>query len=295
MVIAIIAVLIGLLLPAVQKVREAAARIQCSNNLKQIGLAIQNYAGAYNGNLPPITTNVFSTPPAQQSGSFHFTLLPYVEGANLFAAGQAGANTSNNGDCWNELVNGTAVRQFALKVYLCPSDFTVTSAGYSNNSTAWAATSYAANCTLFGAGAHSGDADLPAFNIGNIPDGASNTIAITEKFGGGPPGCSPIACGSLWDYPGWDWAGNGRYSAVFAWEGGRFGANPSWCWNCVPQPLGSVTQATSTWDHVQALHTSGAMVGLMDGSVRLVSNGITQPTWQAAILPTDGIPLGSDW
>ncbi len=131
---------------------------------------------------------------------------------------------------------------------------------------------------------------MPAFNIGNIPDGTSNTIALCEKFG-----ASQADWGSRWDWYGWDFVGNGHYSAVFAWEGGRFGANPSWCWNCPPQPLGSVTQAASTWDHVQALHSGGAIVGLLDGSVRLVSNGVSQATWQAGVLPADGVPLGSDW
>src|SRR5271166_3546145 len=85
-VIAIIAILLGLLLPATQKVREAAARTQCQNNLKQIMLAIHNYAGTYANSLPAL----YSAPRVGDQyypQSLWFTLLPFIEQDNLYKIG----------------------------------------------------------------------------------------------------------------------------------------------------------------------------------------------------------------
>src|SRR5438046_10755611 len=81
-VVAIIAVLIGLLLPAVQKVREAAARIKCANNLKQLGLAAQSYHDA-NEHLPP-GVGYYPTAADGAFGTYFFHLLPHVEQDNLY-------------------------------------------------------------------------------------------------------------------------------------------------------------------------------------------------------------------
>jgi len=134
-VIAIIAVLIGLLLPAVQKVREAAARTKCTNNMKQIGLAVHNYEGTF-GALPPgminnpgtadyagmkdYQKNPAVTPTTGSdfaSHGFLSLMLPYVEQANVLAQAAGGYNYRLN---WNDAAN-QPVCVVRIPVYECPS------------------------------------------------------------------------------------------------------------------------------------------------------------------------------
>src|SRR5437660_7511105 len=113
-VIAIIAILIGLLVPAVQKVREAAARAQCSNNLKQIGLGMHMYQDTYK-KLP---TGWVTSPAAQPNPGWSWSLiiLPYIEQAPLFNT--IGANLTTPGGP----PGATALMQTPVPIYQCPSD-----------------------------------------------------------------------------------------------------------------------------------------------------------------------------
>ena len=89
-VIAIIAILIGLLLPAVQKVREAAARMSCSNNLKQLAIGVHNFHSAYN-TFPP--NNFYTYDPTKPNWSWLANLLPMMEQENLYRAANIGTNS----------------------------------------------------------------------------------------------------------------------------------------------------------------------------------------------------------
>lgn len=118
-VIAIIGVLVALLLPAVQAAREAARRTQCSNNLKQIGLAVHNFHDARNG-LPPLVVG-------ERRASFWVYLLPYLEQQNSFDllnGGNAGANTSLGADMgtnWTNLNTEEKQGLASVSAYKCPS------------------------------------------------------------------------------------------------------------------------------------------------------------------------------
>ena len=129
-VIAIIAVLIGLLLPAVQKVREAAARIQCNNNLKQLGLGSHNAAGTI-GYFPPFYGwyPTLQPSPGNGWGTQFFHLLPYIEQDNLYKSGVFNGATwdgQNPGGPYFSSQGGYGTPTFVgaqiVKTFICPSD-----------------------------------------------------------------------------------------------------------------------------------------------------------------------------
>jgi prepilin-type N-terminal cleavage/methylation domain-containing protein len=117
-VIAIVAVLIGLLLPAVQKAREAGSRVMCQNNLKQLGLALSGYAGS-NGFYPPGYRDFLSAPQFGPGWGWGAYVLPYIEQDNLYRALQVDSQTFGNGA--NPAL-ATPLTQTVVQTFLCPSD-----------------------------------------------------------------------------------------------------------------------------------------------------------------------------
>ena len=121
-VIAIIAILIGLLLPAVQKVREAAARSKCTNNLKQIALAMHNYNDAYQGKLPPLD-DIGTNAPTAAAGlqSIFFNILPYIEQDNIYRIVQQAATPSTY---YGTDGHRRAAASNIIQTYISPADST---------------------------------------------------------------------------------------------------------------------------------------------------------------------------
>ena len=166
MVIAIIAILIGLLLPAVQKVREAAARAKCTNNLKQMGLAFHGYQDT-NGSLPTgwVTTNATMPNPGW---SWAVLILPNIEQGALY--NQLGVNlTTPNGP------TVTTLTQTQITTYRCPSD-----PGQATNSLyeSYGSSNYVVNREVFGPDAANKPKPQALQTIG---DGTSNTILAGER------------------------------------------------------------------------------------------------------------------
>jgi len=333
-VIAIIAILIGLLLPAVQKVREAAARTQCQNNLKQMGLAIHDYASTYQNALPYLsdapTTNALIHPQ-----SILFTILPYIEQDNMYKAGMAQVQT------WTGIITGGTINfNGFVKPYVCPSDSsnstTLALALYQPTGVSWVGSSYAANLQVFGqvqrvAGPDSlGNTALiwaAVFNIWNIPEGTSNTVFISERLALAGTGSTGIP--DAWSDPPANDAlcgGNPLCGPVFAYVGvpipngtnplvdplGRCGIGQTLPYTCPGGPqfpaeggmvvnfvyggpeIGKIPQF-GTPGLAQSQHTAVVQVCMGDGSARGVSTAVSQNTWLLALQPNDGQPLGSDW
>jgi len=288
-VIAIIAILIGLLLPAVQKVREAAARMSCSNNIKQIGVGLHNYHGTYN-QFPP----GYVSAAGKGTGTLFYWLLPYIEQDNVYKLGNLPGD--NTGDPQPDAYWGSAATpQFGslntpaantIKSYLCPSDANNQPAPTWTNG--WVVGNYAYNHDAFGNANDGGwDNSINTRMPASFPDGTSNTIGIAEKYANN---CTAggNGNGTLWAHGSWNPWWEPRFNSWAARTntppGNKFQVQP-------------LLKPTNTCNSVlaQSGHSAGMNVGLMDGSVRFISQSISLNTWAFATTPNGGDILGNDW
>jgi prepilin-type N-terminal cleavage/methylation domain-containing protein len=292
-VIAIIAVLIGLLLPAVQKVRSAAARVQSSNNLKQIVLACHNYHDTYNS-LPDCDatiSNLYDKVYGLSSGQtgVHTLLLPYLEQNNLYQlAVQTGLLNGSNPN------NAPAAQQ--LKVFMSPRDPSNPGGGDWKDSWGgppliWGLSSYADNEAVFTQPYVTWN---PKRKLTGITDGTSNTVAFGEQY----MLCTDsqgLTTGKPWAYhPPWDEDRASDFQPTQLSKGNYSTWPPTWG-PPAATPQMTPTVANCVWYNLQAMDAGGCLVAMFDGSVRSVSPTVSGTTWYAAIWPTDGLVLGSDW
>jgi prepilin-type N-terminal cleavage/methylation domain-containing protein/prepilin-type processing-associated H-X9-DG protein len=268
-VIAIIAMLIGLLLPAVQKVREAANLASCKNNLKQIGLAMHNYhdsQGTFpSGYYDPTPWPQVDRGPGWGWGAF---LLPYLDQTNLY-------NQINfkldAGDPANAVVGATF-----LKIFFCPSDqlqgtFTVTN-GVSNS---W----QLAQCSYVASNGNDGVDDLTTpphtgafvravkgYRIADIMDGLSNTLFVGDRT-------------IQLSYATWVGGPTGALNP-FLESPGNFGAEVTLLM-CHAGSTGPNTPGVFDADSTSSPHQTGVPFLFGDGSVHFLGNGIGISTWMA--------------
>lgn len=287
-VIAIIAILIGLLLPAVQKVRAAAARAKCSNNLKQLGLGLVNYEATI-GQLPPTATGVETGLPAHSWAS---RILPYIEQDAIFKLYHFEVN-------WDAQVNWPAI-QTQIPILTCPSD----PLGPRQDMDPMLAAGTNAACSDYNA--FNEVKDFVAVNllgvfppptikddpriigamrreltsrIADVTDGTSNTILLAEDTGrpnffifGGVPGPPTSSC---YAYKEGSWADpNGPFSLD--------GSDPD---GCVP---GNCPMNCSNNSEVYSFHTGGANFVFVDGSVHFISDTISLTTLAQLITRAGG-------
>jgi len=299
-VIAIIAILIGLLLPAVQKVREAAARAKCQNNLKQLALATANMADTYRGILPGSIGLYPTLAPSgvgaagNSCGGMFIPLLPFIEQGPLFNStliigGDGNDNRNGPNNTYSQWATPLTTRYggpgVRVQPYICPSDFTqlVGTGGWTQSHS-----SYGQNGNVFREGQWAqNNLSFPS----SFSDGTSNTVFFADKL---------ARCNS------------GNYADNYWPDWGPVFSSPDEDSYDVPQPGNNWNYSLAMFQMVSAKvsgqqyancdggrasspHTGAIMVAMGDGSARAVAPSVSPKTWWAALTPSDGDQLGSDW
>ncbi|VTR94516.1 Prepilin-type N-terminal cleavage/methylation domain-containing protein OS=Singulisphaera acidiphila (strain ATCC BAA-1392 / DSM 18658 / VKM B-2454 / MOB10) GN=Sinac_4534 PE=4 SV=1: N_methyl_2: SBP_bac_10 [Gemmata massiliana] len=306
-VIAIIAILIGLLLPAVQKVREAAARMKCQNNLKQLGLAAHNYESSF-GTLPPgAGPTPTNNPAANSRASLQAVILAYVEQANVY-------NLFDLTQDVNAHANNANARVQQVPFYLCPSDpsqATNGGAGKSNYFGSIGAQAYTAGSQSSPMGGlfyyipkNGAQFNPQGFKITAITDGTSNTAMFAEirrgnntagtfdpqdvrliTFGNPavddlvPPSNCGQNSGSFVRYAGLQYYRNLMATSLYT----HTQVPNAKAGDCLDLGLRSGDTGTLFAGHITArsAHTGGVNACMGDGSVRFVRDSISIETWRA--------------
>jgi len=312
-VIAIIAILIGLLLPAVQKVREAAARMKCANNLKQIGLGLHNYESTYQSFPPGFVSSVTGTwsgngnDAVAESGpgwSFFALILPFIEQDNLY-------QTINQSLPISDPANAAA-RTTLVKTYRCPSDtgptqMTVWMAP-ANGGTPMPATAGTltglASCSYTGCLGGGNPADAPAYTAmyeqspfngmfhrkqgvrtGEITDGLSNTIGVGERMSSfSPNGWAGVIPG-----------GATVYSDIHAAKLGQAvgaTARPAITQISVHCRSSGPNSPSASPGSFYGPHNNSCNFLNMDGSTRMIPSNVSVDTFRALAGRNDGKPIG---
>lgn len=299
-VVAIIAVLVGLLLPAVQKVRESANRAECGNNLRQLGIASLNAHAQYR-QLPPAlgfypskampALNPWSQPVPPFSGTNPLVwLLPFLEQQSLYS-GMSNIWAANN-------QSATIV-----KVFQCPSDTTLKTAFAALNMLQGSFASYGANALAFGTcvpntpsvGMYTvgltGGTQIPT----DLPDGTSNTILFTDKLayctGANPAGGTLWAASSLTAPQLLPLVGYSLPVGVVSTTVSPIVGSPL---NIAPQ-FGISNASLCAYPLPSSGHPGAIQAVMADGSGKIVNQGISPATFTTAMIPNDNLPLGQDW